>query len=128
MKLPKIKLSKYVNKSIVIGAVVGIILTFFLGKIFNPICETIYSFVLQIGDFFLVTFSNSTYVEIADGFTEQASYSLFYINFLILFFLLMIFQSVIDFFYQKVIAHVEHSERKIYIFEHPEVNSSDSFH
>lgn len=125
MKIPKIKLNNYVNKPVLIGAVVGIILTFFLEKIFNPICEAFYSFVLQVGDHFLISFSNSTYREIARGSTEQASYALLYISILTLGFLLVIIKSTIDFTYQKTVSNIESSERKIYVFEHPEDESSD---
>lgn len=81
MKFPKNIFKNNINPSVIKGAVIGVILTFFLSKIFDPICEVIYTGILAIGDFFLSSCSNATYKAIAKGLSEQASYVLLYIVF-----------------------------------------------
>lgn len=118
MKFPKEKLSKYINKSVIIAAIIGIILSFFLEKIFNPICEAMYSFALQVGDYFIVSFSNATYQEIALGLTEKASYSLLYFIYFALVFLgKIIMDSICD----NIDSELSSADNLVYVWNHPEI-------
>lgn len=122
MKLPKIKLSQYVNKATIASAFVGFILTFLFSKAFDPICESIYSFILRVGDYFIVSFSNSTYREIALGLTEQASYSLLYFIYLVL---VLFFKFIMDSIDKDIYSNLTEDERKINTWKHLEKNSHD---
>lgn len=74
---------KYINKSTIIATIIGILLTYFFTKILDPVCEMFYSIILDIGDSIFTSFSNSTYRAIADGLSEQGSYTILYIMFIL---------------------------------------------
>lgn len=113
MENKHLKVSKYLNKSTIISAIIGIILTFFFTKVLEPICEFIYSSMLKIGDNIIISFSNSTYQAIAEGFSEQSTYTLFYMVILVLFTVSGYFCSWISALHKESQKQSEFLEKKI---------------
>lgn len=70
---------KFFSKTSIYAAIVGALLAFIVGKIFNPIFEFVFSLFLNIGGGFVKIISDSTYKQISDGLSEQGTGVLMYV-------------------------------------------------
>ena len=64
---------KIFSKTSIYAAIVGALLAFIVGKLFNPIFEFVFSLFLNIGGGFVQLISDATYKQISDGFSEQGT-------------------------------------------------------
>lgn len=62
--------------------IIGTIIAFLVGKIFDPILTYLYSIFLNIGGGFIKYISDSTYLQISNGFSEQSSMLALYMLYL----------------------------------------------
>ena len=70
---------KIFSKTSIYAAIVGALLAFIVGKLFNPIFEFVFSLFLNIGGGFVQLISDATYKQISDGFSEQGTGVLMYV-------------------------------------------------
>ena len=83
----KTKKSNFIGKLDLSSIIIGIIITFFLTKILEPLLEIIYSMFLNLGGNFIKAISDSTYQKISNGFCDQGAIFISYFLYLAVCFL-----------------------------------------
>lgn len=86
-----------VTKEGLAALIVSTFLAFIVGKILDPFFSYLYSLLLNTGGSFMKSISNSTYQQISNGFSEQASvFSLYLIDIICLLGLFYFFTKMHD--------------------------------
>ena len=94
------------NKENLINWIIGGIIALVLGKIFEPIWLFLYSFFLNTGNKLISNFTNSTYKEISNGYSDQSSS-------LVLYFILLFSLMIATTFFTKEKSSYEHTKAQI---------------
>lgn len=67
------------SKESLVPLAVGTVLAFIAGKLLNPLLSYLYSLLLNLGGKVIEYISDTTYIQISDGFSEQSSMFSFYL-------------------------------------------------
>lgn len=102
VKMKKLeKLKKYI-----LPAIPAFVLTFIFSKVLNPVLELLYSSFLNLGSFFIKSFSDSTYRTISHGYSELPSLWILYFLPIILMMIFLVLEKLREFQFHKFLDSI----------------------
>ncbi len=101
------------KKKLLLSAISGAVLAFLIGKILNPVLEIAYFYFLQIGNYFIKSFSDSVYKNISNGFAEQSSLAILYLCIILFVFLLELLYVGLSTFRNSILQKYDDLEESI---------------
>ena len=107
--------------------IIGTILAFLVGKIFDPILTYFYSVFLNIGGGFIKYISDSTYRQISNGFSEQSSMLTLYMLYLAAWGTAGYIGSSLQIAHKSYLNHINELEQKLNLAQNISAENSDSF-
>ncbi len=119
--------SKLLTIESIQSLIIGTIIAFFVGKIFDPILTYLFSAFLNIGGGFIKYVSDSTYQQISNGFSEQSSMLILYVLYLSSWGLIGYIMSSIKIAYKSYTNRINDLEQKLNLEHNVSGESPNSF-